>query len=310
MINFLKYFYNIYIDNVNTHENYYSFYYHDNLYFICKNIRSIEELKDIIDICNELKSKGLLCNEIIVNKFSNIISLYEEKEYILIRINGSSTKELDINDMISINKKFYLNKENSKLYRNNWSTLWESKIDYIEYQYKELGLNKRIIKDSILYYIGLAENAISVVNINHIKNLNANENIVLSHKRINYPNLEIDYLNPMNFIFDIEVRDIAEYIKSIYFFLDEEMALEEIKKYIYNNKLNNYSANMLFARLLYPSYYFDIYENVIENRDEEENLIPIINKAEGFEKLLKKVYIELSKYYNIEYVEWLIKKEL
>ena len=85
------------------------------------------------------------------------------------------------------------------------------------------------------------------------------------------------------------------------------------KKYLYLKKyvLDNYEANMLYARLLYPSYYFDKYESIIEDKEDEDDLLDIINKINEYELFIKDIYIILSKNYKIEKVEWLInKKEL
>ena len=135
--------------------------------------------------------------------------------------------------------------------------------------------------------------------------------MVLSHRRVNYPNMEYDYYNPLNFIFDLEVRDVAEYLKSMFFYTDRTKTMNELINYINKSNLNNYTANMLYARLLYPSYYFDIYEKVIEDLDDESNLLDIINKTGEYELFLKDVYYELSKKFNIEMILWIVnKKEL
>ena len=74
---------------------------------------------------------------------------------------------------------------------------------------------------------------------------------------------------------------------------------------------SNYEANMLYARLLYPTYYFDIYEKVIEDLKEESELLDIINKVDEYELFLKEAYFELSRMYKIEQINWIInKKEL
>ena len=62
---------------------------------------------------------------------------------------------------------------------------------------------------------------------------------------------------------------------------------------------------MLWARLLYPTYYFDLYEQIMNNNKKEECLIKIIDKVNNYEKFLKKTYLELSKYGNIEKISWL-----
>ena len=63
---------------------------------------------------------------------------------------------------------------------------------------------------------------------------------------------------------------------------------------------------MLYARLLYPSYYFDIYEQIMNKKIDEDNLLRIVNKVNLYEQFLKKAYLEISKYANIEKIDWII----
>ena len=67
---------------------------------------------------------------------------------------------------------------------------------------------------------------------------------------------------------------------------------------------------MLYARLLYPSYYFDIYEDIMNNNGNEEKLVNVISKVSDYEYFLYRAYQEISKYVHLERIDWLIKKEL
>ena len=310
MEQFLKYFYNIYVEHVfKAYDNYY-FYYNDCLYQIVENFRMKEELKDINEIVLVLKKYNYPVSEIIFNNFGNIISNYDSINYVLLKVNANTSKDVEILDMIKIQDLISLNNRYNKLYRNNWGDLWEKKIDYFEYQIKELGHDKAIILNSFSYFVGMAENAISIVNNTSLKKYSINK-LTLSHKRINYPNMEIDYYNPLNFIIDLNVRDISEYLKSMFFYSDIADVLNNLSLYLEKVKMTEYEANMLYGRLLYPSFYFDIYESVIEDKKDEEELLPIINKVKEYELFLKKTYILLSKYYRLERVEWIMnKKEL
>ena len=309
MEQFVKYFYNIYIDKILYKENLYYFFYNDKLYYLIKNYRSKEELIEINEIVKIMINNGYPVNEIVLNTKNEFISSYNDNNYILIRINTDLSKDISLKEIIN-NNKLVLNNKNKLLYRNNWADLWSDKIDYFEYQINELGHDKPIILNSFSYYIGLAENAISIVNNTTLNYSREIQNIRLSHKRIKYPNMEIDYYNPLNFIFDIKVRDIAEYLKSMFFYTDGNSTINEFSKSINYLNMSDYEANMFFARLLYPSYYFDIYEKAIENNNDEE-LLDIISKVNEYELFLKNVYYLLSKKYKIEKIEWLVnKKEL
>ena len=311
MEQFLKYFYDIYIDNLYKKDNKYYFYKDNSLFCIVKNYRLPEELKDILEICYEMQSRFPV-SQIVFNKFGQISSDYDNNNYILLKINTSMSSDITINDIIKINNSLFLNKDKKELYRNNWAKLWESKVDYFEYQIKELGRNKKIILNSFSYYIGLAENAISIANICELYNKDKmNEKVVLSHRRIKYPCMEYEFYNPLEYIFDIQVRDVSEYLKSMFFYTDRNRTIRELKNYLLSTRLSNYEANMLYARLLYPTYYFDIYEKVIEDLKEESELLDIINKVDEYELFLKEAYFELSKMYKIEQINWIInKKEL
>ncbi len=311
MEQFLKYFYDIYIDNIYKKDNKYYFYKDNSLFCVAKNYRLPEELKDILEICYEMQSRFPV-SQIIFNKFGQISSDYDNNNYILLKINTSMSSDITINDIIKINNSLFLNKDKKELYRNNWAKLWESKVDYFEYQIKELGRNKKIILNSFSYYIGLAENAISIANICELYNKdNMNKKVVLSHRRINYPCMEYEFYNPLEYIFDIQVRDVSEYLKSMFFYTDRNHTIKELKNYLLSTRLSNYEANMLYSRLLYPTYYFDIYEKVIEDLKEESELLDIINKVDEYELFLKEAYFELSRMYKIEQINWIInKKEL
>ena len=62
---------------------------------------------------------------------------------------------------------------------------------------------------------------------------------------------------------------------------------------------------MLFARLLYPSYYFDIYEKIVNTNDKSEKLLKVISLNVEYEKFLKKAYELISTYAPLENIEWL-----
>ena len=202
----INYYYNFDCLEITENNNYSSFkYYGDTFYFVFFN-RSEEELKDLIEICNELKEKGINVHSIIKNRFNSYITKVGDSSYLLFKLNCNKDEIINFLD-ICYNANFLkLNKTNSKLYRNNWGELWSKKVDYLEFQIKELGKDKNVILNSFSYYVGFAENAISYVNkINKVIGMSDNDNITLSHRRIFYPNTSLNYLNPLSFIFDLEV---------------------------------------------------------------------------------------------------------
>lgn len=301
----ISFYYNIDIDTLEEKDGKYHFKYQNRDFFFVFFNRNLEELEDLLDCISEMQKKGIDVHGILINKDNSILTKINEYNYILFSVNNCS-ETYDIFDIIDMNNKLTLNNYNSKLYRNNWENLWMQKVDYFEYQIRELGLDKQVIKNSFSYYIGLAENAISYVHNVKLK-YPSQGTIVLSHRRIFYPNYKLNYLNPLSFIFDLEVRDIAEYLKAMFFSDDDESeVLEELKSFLKIKRLTICEYNMLYARLLYPSYYFDIYEEVMNKERSEEDLLKIISKNENFEEFLKKAYLEITKYAILEKVEWII----
>lgn len=248
-----------------------------------------------------MKSKGISVNNLVINRNNNYLTKVNEYNYIMLCVSNLEY-EYDIFDIYNMSKRLVLNNNASSLYRNNWAKLWSEKVDYFEYQVRELGLELEVIKNSFSYYIGMAELAISYVN-----NSSGFGVITLSHRRVFYKNYKLNYLNPLSFIFDLRVRDVSEYLKSMFFKEKIEYTLEELSAYLKIAHLNEYECRMLYARLIYPSYYFDLYDEVMNNKKNEELLINVIKKCNDYEDFLYLAYLEIKKYANIDKIDWLMK---
>lgn len=301
----LEYYYGLDIESIEELDGKYHFKIENQDYFFVFYNRGIEELEDIINVSNEMVKKGINVHKILVNRNNSFLTKVGEYNYILFVVSNLN-EEYDIFDMVKISEKLVLNNNKSNLYRNNWGTLWSEKIDYFEYQVRELSIEKEVVKSSFSYYVGLAENAISYVNNTNMKYGMDVYRIVLSHRRVFYPNYKLNYLNPLSFVFDLEVRDIAEYLKAMFFQKDISFCLDELSSYLKIRHLSLYEYQMLYARLLYPTYYFDVYEGVMNKNGDEEQLVNIIKKCDSYEEFLKKAYLEISKYAKIDKVEWII----
>lgn len=304
----INFYYNLSISEVENWGAIYRFQMDGQYFYFVPFKRTQNELNDILLISKELKAKKIDVHDILFNKFGKVMTGVSNQNYVLLRPIGDIYEEFDLFSMIKLNDILILNSTKSGLYRNSWAELWSSKIDYFEYQVHELGKSKSLILDTFSYYVGLGENAISYVNITTSKyNMSFLDKITLSHKRIAYPNYKLNYFNPINFIFDLEVRDLAEYIKSAFFVSEDAFSI--LKELLKIKKFSIYSYHLLYARLLYPSYYFDIYEQIMNFYEKEDVLIPIIEKAEEYEKFLANAYFEISKYVSLERIEWLLESK-
>ena len=207
-----------------------------------------------------------------------------------------------VNDDI-INFNVYTNNEKiiTSLDKSNWGYYWSEKIDYIEYQFSSVMDKHKIVKNSINYYIGLWENAISYYN----DNINDSYIKQVSHKRVDTNMDLLSFLNPINLIIDTKERDIGEYFKS--YIINENYTMDNINNMLNKISLDDIKAKRLICRILFPSYYFDRYDDIMIGNKTEDILYNIINKNTNILVLLKTIFNKY-KNSNIPQIEW-IKKE-
>jgi spore coat protein YutH len=308
----LKLYYNFPVDiDVIENDTSLNFIFNNKMYYLFLYLKNNDELQDLINLNNELIQKNIPTSRFIPNKNNEYLTIHNQKNYVLLEMDDNVNKEYSIIDMVDFANILTVNSKNTILYRNKWGYLWSSKIDYFEYQVSQLGKDKPIILNSFSYYVGMAENAIAYAN-NTIKNyqISIYEKITLQRRRVSFPNIKLNYFNPLNYVIDIELRDIASYFKSLFFNSYEDLWIE-VNAFFKRKKLSIYGYQLLYARLLYPSYYFDIYENIMEKKCTEEELIPIINKVDLYEDFLRDIYQIILKYAPIESIDWITnKKEL
>jgi len=81
--------------------------------------------------------------------------------------------------------------------------------------------------------------------------------------------------------------------------------MNDIIYYIQYSKLTEYELQMFFVRMLFPTFYFDIYEEVITGDMKEKELLRIITHTERYEILLKQLYQYLRTIIYLPEIEWL-----
>lgn len=298
MKNIIEHFYNINIDKICLNENVYYFYYKNFKYYFIEFTRSIEDLNSLVEISNNLYNNKILVHTFISNINNEFLTNYDNKYYTLLRVNRLENEEVDLKDIINLNFSIISNSK-KYLYKNDWYEKWCTNVDNFERQVIEYNKEYPKLQEVFNYYIGLAETAISYLK-NHI---GEDKYLVLSHYRLKYPVKYGDIYNPINFIFDIKTRDIAEYMKINFFFgkYDSFEAIKFIKSY--NLKIPDLYS--LVARLLYPTYYFDIFIDIINGKNEMLKLNKIIKLSREYELFLRDILNYLTQNYNIEPIEWL-----
>lgn len=275
MKNIIKYYYGIDVDKIDSIDNN---YYFGEYYFI-KYYKKID-----INLYNYMVKNKYNIDYIIYNKNNEYITLVDNKPYILLKI--------CCKDKINLEFLTNYNIEIFSSYIPDWAKLWSIKVDYYEKNIDNIKNDQ--IKKCFNYYVGLCENAISLFKTLDLNN----EKKYLCHIRLNN---NIDFYNPINLIIDFKMRDIAEYIKIECLNNNYKNMLD----YIYNIiPILSYNESMLlFIRLMYPTYFFDSYDEYQKN---EQVNCSFINHISLYEHFLKKVYKKISTYYKIPVIEWLI----
>ena len=64
---------------------------------------------------------------------------------------------------------------------------------------------------------------------------------------------------------------------------------------------------LFVARLLYPSFYFDLYEDILINGKSEKVILPIVRELANYQLYLANIITYLKRKYNIEEIMWLKK---
>ena len=76
------------------------------------------------------------------------------------------------------------------------------------------------------------------------------------------------------------------------------------------NYISYKEALLFYGRLIYPSYFFDLYDDIVNLNLNEQEIEKIVIKSEEFENFLINVHSYLSNLYNkyIPQIDWLTKK--
>lgn len=301
MKNIIEFYYNIRIDTLHSKNDYY-FFSINNRDFILKPYYKDERTASNSYTLSSILSDRIKIDNIIPNKYNSPITVIENIPYILILNRNKNIISLPIISNIS-NIRIDNTNNIKDLERNNWETLWANKIDYYEIQINENYKKFPLIRESFNYFIGMGENAISyLVNTKRETKPTIYDNKVPSHN-----NLYSSLFDPSNMILDHKSRDLAEYIKYS-FWNNNNNIFKELEDYFRYNIYSIYGIRVLFSRILYPSFYFDIYDDIISGKKEEKEINKITNRISEYEYFLYNIYLYLKKFYNIPEISW-IKKQ-
>ncbi len=276
MKNAIRYYYELEVNDLEFIDGKYFF---DN-YFLVEVDSSID-----LSLYEYLKQWHFPMYEILPNKENNYLTPIDKKTYMLLKI----TKMQDVNYEI-LEQFTWILAEKKEL---PWHELWMKKVDSYE-KYIELS-SSALLRSSFFYYEGLAENAISFY-----RQIKHEEPLYLSHKRMNS---DFDYWNPLNFTLDYRARDIAEYTKRRFF--EGKFQIQDLFLYFRRMHFTKEEYLLFYARMLFPSYYFDCYDAIMMGK-EDCCLECYFEKREAYEELLKTLYYQFLPYVFLPKIDWLI----
>ena len=259
-------------------------------YLVLNDVNLVENIYKYI-VENNIESFN-----IILNKEGNLFSDVDKKKYVLLRVKGILKYEVKFDEF-----KYYPVNSNGV----NWGTLWSERIDYYEVQIRELGIKYQTVLNSFGMFSGLAENAILYFNMTMEKFGDLESNVGIVHNRVKYPCYLIDYYNPVNFVIDYSVRDIGEYIKS--YIISDDFDFNNVITLINRMYLNDLMFNLLYARLLYPTFYFDVFDKIILEDGKDSDIVFTLDKIDIYLDTLKRLYDRFNNEYQMFRIEWLNK---
>lgn len=206
-------------------------------------------------------------DKIIKNRNADLVSVYNNYEYVLIKkCNKGSVKSNEI--VIPIDKA-----QNMKINQSNWSYLWEKKIDFYE---KHNTIHKQL-EESKDYFIGITEMLIQYMRINNIYT----EILYVCKNKIE------EEQSPLNIVLDCKERELAEKIKYDYFYKDQK--IEDLTRIPPGINLKK-----LIIRLLFPNYFFDIYDEFMRGEENIKKLKIILSKTKDYELYIKEIIKKTS----------------
>ena len=290
--------YNLYPINLYQNQKMYKFTVDNKDYFFVPYKRDINNLELIYKLHEILNQYNIYCHKIVLNINNEISTNINNKSYVLLE------SKLINDEPINLKNIFYYQIVTPNLHLENiisprkWRDLWINKVDYFEYQVLSYKKKYPLVSITSSYYIGLAENAIQL-----LYNQPEINDYCISHHRILNDYTLFDLYNPLEFIIDKSTRDITEFFKIKFF--NDELKFEDIFNYININLKNNEDAIFFLSRMIYPSYYFDLCEKIIYENINENELSIVLDRANNYEKFLKKIYHILSDTFIIPNIEWL-----
>ncbi len=261
-----------------------------------------EELQPLNDFLQRLMQLfPTMGAQIITNRKGTFIS---EDDYGKVILVATKKQKMRIQDIIKIHQH-YVNSPSEIPYTTTYlSSLWEEKINSIEQKIlpsirvDDFAYQKIMV--AAIYALGLAENALQYLTeiaIDYGKEISP---LTLSHRRLESLDSHTVF-DPLNLILDSPIRDIAEAWKY------KVITTTELLQILPTYQLSIKEVSLLFARMLFPTRFFDLLEKHYGERvDVRKQILAYYREMNQDLLELKKVEQLLVKNYGIRPISWLL----
>lgn len=291
----LNYYYKLFPEKIYKNNNEIYFFINDDKYYI-KDIKNIEALDEYIMLSQNFNKKSIKVNEIIMNKENEFKTKYDNKNYLIVKVNEIEQTQIKL---IDIEKYISTDVNNYKKIEINELEQMKKEVD----NYEELIVNYNkefpIIQNISNYIIGLAENSISYLS-DTIKECGDGIKSTSHNKIDDTYKLLIDIFN---FNINYRLKDIIEYIRLLY--IQNKDWEEQLEVFLKSNTLLEFEYRFLYSEILYPKEYFDEISYLISNNKDYIESTKIYEKIKKNENKLKIFYNIVNKYYKIPSIWWL-----
>ena len=238
---------------------------------------------------------------IVKNKYDQYVSSFNDGQICILAYKNTN---INISDYMKMHST-YLNSFSYSVNIHDIIALWDQRLEYIQNQCL-INLNfdnesHLILYKFTQYSVGLALNSLQYLKDITIDFNRISYNATLTHRRIKNIN-KYELFNPFNLIIDHSSRDLAELYKND---LIDFNTLINITTY-FNYTVDEYEY--LLARLLYPTFIFDILEDLYNektNYDYTNQICMAINKQKKAIIKLKEYYENIYQYITIRPIDWI-----
>ena len=295
MEQFIKYFYGLTTHEIRYDKSMIAFEI-DGGKYILKEINE-QDISKVLKSIGLVKKQNSKYHEPVYTKLGELLSNINGKFYILLKISMKSNRKVELEDLLSFTANDVISCTN---YRpgENWVQLWENKVDLLEEwllgKTNILKQNKYIFE----YYIGLSETALSLLRNTLIEYKNNMQgNMQFQHYRVHESDTLMNYYDPTNLMLDHIGRDIGEYIKDT--IINEKFKFEHFKQVFNASHFSDYDIKLIYARIMFPSFFFDYIEGVISsNASVDDNYLQ--KMAFNYEKGISLIAGFFAQQYNID----------